>query len=104
MFIYIQNKQHEKHYLYSQIFKKKNHNRWTQKTTRKDKILRVVTYPKELKSGKRQMNENGKQSHISSLLTKLGMKPKPTFLHCSQNGYETQAHILFVTNLKFCVI
>jgi hypothetical protein len=52
-------------------FKKKNHNRWTQKTTMKDKILRVVTYyPKELKSGKRQMNENGKQSHISSLLTK----------------------------------
>jgi hypothetical protein len=36
-------------------FKKKNHNRWTQKTTMKDKILRVVTYdPKELKSGKRQ--------------------------------------------------
>ncbi len=60
----------------SKIDFKKNHNRWTQKSTRKDEILRVVTYPKELKSGKRQMNENGKQSHISH---KMGMKPKPTF-------------------------
>jgi hypothetical protein len=69
----------------SKIGLKKNHNRWTQKTTRKDKILRVVTYPKELKSGKRQMNENGKQSHISSLLTKWVWNPSPHFV-CNLAG------------------